>query len=60
MLSMSHHSGCMTQGETFEEAEMILKDAIEGCLEVLKDLNKEIPVESDKIIVTRIPAEVSC
>ena len=52
--------GCMTQGETFEEAEMMAKDAIEGCLEVLKDLNKEIPAESDKIIVTRIPAEVSC
>lgn len=24
--------GCMTQGETFEEAEMMAKDAIEGCL----------------------------
>lgn len=52
--------GCMTQGETFEEAEMMAKDAIEGCLEVLKGLNKEIPTESDRIIVSRIPAEVSC
>lgn len=52
--------GCMTQGETFEEAEMMAKDAIEGCLETFKDMNKEIPAESDKIIVARIPAEVSC
>ena len=51
--------GCMTQGETFEEAEMMAKDAIEACLETLKDLNEEIPFESDKVIITKIPAEVS-
>ena len=51
--------GCATQGETFEEAEMMAKDAIEGCLEVLKDLKQEIPFESDKVIITKIPAEVS-
>jgi len=51
--------GCATQGETFEEAEMMAKDAIEGCLEVLNDLNEEIPFESDKVIITKIPAEVS-
>ena len=51
--------GCVTQGETFEEAEMMAKDAIEGCLEVLKDLKQEIPFESDKVIITKIPAEVS-
>ena len=43
-----------------EEAEMMAKDAIEGCLEVLKDLKQEIPFESDKFIVAKIPAEVSC
>ena len=52
--------GCMTQGETFEEAEMMAKDAIEGCLEVLKDMNEEMPAESDNFIITKIPAEVSC
>jgi len=52
--------GCMTQGETFEEAEMMAKDAIEGYLDVLKDLKQEIPFESDKFIVAKIPAEVSC
>lgn len=51
--------GCMTQGDTFEEAEMMAKDAIEIYLETLKDLNEEIPTESDKIIITKIPAEVS-
>ncbi len=51
--------GCMTQGETFEEAEMMAKDAIEGCLEVLKDMNEEIPTESDNFIITKIPAEIS-
>ena len=30
--------GCVTQGETFEEAEMMAKDAIEGCLNVLKSV----------------------
>lgn len=52
--------GCMTQGETFEEAEMMAKDAIEGYLETLKELKEEIPTESDNIIITKIPAEVSC
>jgi len=51
--------GCMTQGETFEEAEIMAKDAIEGYLETLKDLNEEIPTESAKIIITKIPAEAS-
>jgi len=51
--------GCMTQGETFEEAEMMAKDAIEGCLEVLKDTNEEIPAESDNFIITKIPVEIS-
>ncbi|MEK7142167.1 MAG: type II toxin-antitoxin system HicB family antitoxin [Patescibacteria group bacterium] len=51
--------GCMTQGETFEEAERMAKDAIEGCLEVLKDTNEEIPAESDNFIITKIPAEIS-
>lgn len=52
--------GCATQGETFEEAETMAKDAIEGYLETLKDLKEEIPLESDKIIIAKIPAEISC
>mgnify|MGYP001609485352 FL=1 len=49
--------GCMTQGDTFEEAETMAKDAIEVYLETLKDLKEEIPIESDKIIITKILAE---
>ena len=40
--------GCMTQGETFEEAEMMAKDAIEGCLEVLNE-NEEIHYKREAI-----------
>lgn len=51
--------GCITQGETFEEAEAMAKDAIEGYLQTLKDLKKEIPLESERIIISKIPAIVS-
>ncbi len=30
--------GCMSQGDTFEEAEMNIRDAIKVCLEVRKEL----------------------
>jgi predicted RNase H-like HicB family nuclease len=52
--------GCATQGETFEEAQEMAKDAIEGYLMVLKDLKQEIPFESEKTIISKIPAIVSC
>ncbi|GAB2570344.1 type II toxin-antitoxin system HicB family antitoxin [Spirosoma areae] len=29
--------GCITYGETIEEANAMARDAIEGCLEVLKE-----------------------
>jgi len=50
--------GCMTQGETFEEAMAMAKDAIEGYLQALNDLKKEVPVESGRIIISKIPAVV--
>jgi predicted RNase H-like HicB family nuclease len=52
--------GCATQGETFEEAREMAKDAVEGYLKVLKDLKQEIPFESEKTIISRIPAIISC
>lgn len=52
--------GCATQGETFEEAQEMAKDAIEGYLKVLKDLKQEIPFESEKTIISKIPAIISC
>ena len=33
-------SGCMSQGETFEEAVRMIKDAISGYLAVLKEKGK--------------------
>jgi len=50
--------GCATQGETFEEAQEMAKDAIEGYLMALKDLRQEIPFESEKTIISKIPAVV--
>lgn len=50
--------GCATQGETFEEAEVMAKDAIEGYLKTLKDLKEEIPIESTQTIISKIPATV--
>lgn len=51
--------GCVTQGDTFEEAQEMVKDAIEGYLSVLKELQEEIPKESENVIITRIPAQVT-
>ncbi|OGZ33837.1 MAG: hypothetical protein A3I88_03350 [Candidatus Portnoybacteria bacterium RIFCSPLOWO2_12_FULL_39_9] len=51
--------GCVTQGDTFEEAQKMAKDAIEGYLLALKDLHEEIPKESENVIITRIPARMA-
>jgi len=37
--------GCVTQGDTLEEALQNAKEAIEGHLEALMDLGKAIPAE---------------
>lgn len=52
--------GCMTQGETFEEAKENSKDAIAGYLSVLREDGDEIPVESEEHIAATIavPVEV--
>ncbi len=50
--------GCASQGDTFEEAETMAKDAIEGYLKALKDLNEEIPIEPDRVIISKIPASL--
>ena len=39
--------GCITFGETVEEAITIAKEAIEGYIETLKDLGKEVPTDDD-------------
>lgn len=46
--------GCRTEGDTFEEAVTNVKDAITGCLEVLKDEGMEIPEEKPETVITKI------
>lgn len=46
--------GCVTQGDTFEEAVEMIKDALEGCLAVLKEEGQEIPKETEDVVVTKI------
>lgn len=38
--------GCVTYGETIEEAHRMAKDAIEGCLAVMKEEGEEIVDDS--------------
>ena len=46
--------GCMSQGETFEEAVKMIKDAISGYLAVLKDKGEEIPHESEEVVISKV------
>jgi len=50
--------GCATQGETFEEASAMIKDAIRGYLVVLKEENQEIPQEIEDVVVTKISVPI--
>jgi len=51
--------GCMTQGETFEEAKENIKDAIEGYVAVLKEDGDEIPVEDTEHIAATVAVAMS-
>lgn len=46
--------GCVTQGDTFEEAVEMIKDALVGCLAVLKEEGQEIPKETEDVVVTKV------
>lgn len=46
--------GCMTQGETFEEANENIKDAVSAYLEVLKEDGDEIPAGDKEYIASTI------
>ncbi|MFA6548744.1 MAG: type II toxin-antitoxin system HicB family antitoxin [Candidatus Margulisiibacteriota bacterium] len=46
--------GCVTQGDSFEEAKKMAKDAINGYIAVLKADGDPIPVESEEHIETTI------
>lgn len=49
--------GCITQGESFEDAVVMVKDAIEGYLGVLKDEGETIPQESKEIVITKVTVD---
>lgn len=51
--------GCVTQGETYEEALEMAKDAIEGWLETMAELGKPIPKEPDAARALDIRVEVN-
>ena len=46
--------GLVTEGDTFEEAIEMVKDAIKGYLEVLQENKEEIPEPDDKSITTLV------
>lgn len=51
--------GCVTEGDTFEEAVYMIKDAIKGYLAVSKKQGLEIPKETDDVVVTKVSVPVS-
>jgi predicted RNase H-like HicB family nuclease len=48
--------GCVSQGDTFEEAVANIKEATELYLEVLREKNEEIPLEENSVVA---PVEVT-
>ncbi len=50
--------GCMTQGETLEEAIEMIKDAISGYIASLRKHNEPIPTESGPSLVRVIDIPV--
>ena len=46
--------GCMSQGDTFEDAKEMIQDAITGYLEVMKKEKEEIPQETSETVVATI------
>lgn len=51
--------GCITEGDTFEEAVKMVKDAIKGYIAVLKEDKEPIPIESEEHIAATILVPVS-
>lgn len=54
VVSVPSLPGCLTQGDTFEEAVRMVKDAIKGYLAVLNEQKQEVPKEKENIIVTKV------
>ncbi len=52
--------GCVTWGETVEEAIAMAKDAIEGCLDVMQEEGIEVMDDSDLLEYTvQLPVQIS-
>lgn len=51
--------GCITEGDTFEEATAMAKDAIEGYLSVLKEEGQKVPTETEDVIVTKVAVPIA-
>ena len=60
IVSVPSLPGCMTQGETFEEAKEMIKDAIGGYVQVMLEDGEPLPQESEERIEAqiKIPAYV--
>ena len=43
-------AGCVTFGETVEEAIEMAKEAIEGYIETLMELGRDVPIEGDGFV----------
>ena len=54
VVSVPSLPGCQTQGETFEEAVRMVKDAIKGYIAVMNEQKQEVPKEKADIIVTKV------
>jgi predicted RNase H-like HicB family nuclease len=44
--------GCVSEGDTIEEAMVNIRDAIEGCLAVLREKGEPIPEPTDALLAT--------
>ena len=43
-------AGCFTFGETVDEAIKMAKEAIEGYIETLMELGRDVPIEDDGFV----------
>lgn len=50
--------GCVSQGESLEEARAMIQDAIEGYLEVLLEDGQEIPIEETGTFTETVDVKV--
>ncbi|MEK6852609.1 MAG: type II toxin-antitoxin system HicB family antitoxin [Nanoarchaeota archaeon] len=54
VVTVPYLPGCATQGENFEEAISMAKEAIELYLETLKEHKEEIPVEPEGVVISEV------